>query len=75
MEKFNFWKFVSGSLLVLGLSSIVLSSCRNEDDPEDDTPVAPQDTVKSILADGFSASYPLDFPLKAYPSKEPFKML
>lgn len=74
MEKFNFWKCVKTSFLMLGLSSIVLSSCNKGDEPEGDTPEAPLDTVKTILSDGFTASYPLDFPLKAYPSKEPFKM-
>ena len=75
MEKFNFWKFVKVSFLALGLSSIVLSSCSKGEEPEDEPLVTPQDTVKVILADGFSASYPLGFPLKAYPSKEPFKMI
>lgn len=74
MEKFNFWKCVKTSFLMLGLSSIVLSSCNKGDEPEGDTPEAPLDTVKTILSDGFTASYPLDFPLKAYPSKNPLKI-
>lgn len=74
MEKFNFFKIAKISCFVLGLFSLLFTSCKEE--PENEK--APDDwnekPVKQILADGFTAEYPIDFPLKAYPSKTPFRI-
>ncbi|MCQ2189246.1 MAG: hypothetical protein MJZ00_04970 [Paludibacteraceae bacterium] len=71
MEKFNFFRIAKTLVLLFGLSSLCLTSCKTEDDENEPAPDGWNDLPsKALLSDGFTAVYPLDFPLKAYPYEE-----
>lgn len=76
MEKINL-KFIAKTLVLLfGLSSLCFTSCKSEDDDNEPAPSGwNEKEAKEILADGFTADFPLDFPLKAYPNSQKFKIL
>ena len=60
MEKFSFLKFVKISFLVLGLSSLVFTSCKSDDDdPKDQNNFTDIDVPGQVLnLDGIHIVYP-----------------
>jgi len=56
MEKFNFLKLAKISCLVFGLSSIALTSCK--EDPEPDGPLPDNFEVPVLTVGDFSVTYP-----------------